>query len=106
MEESEVLAWQYCINKPFGKGDRTASHWLQQFMHSSSTDELRTAAHKKYNKLDLSVRGGVIYLFFTLTAMFKVSQDIKQAMLNYLDYFKNQGLARVVRDENILQAET
>jgi len=26
-------------------------------------------------------------------------------MLNYLDYFKNQGLAKVVRNENVLQAE-
>ena len=37
--------------------------------------------------------------------MFTMSRDIKQAMLNYLDYFKNQGLAKVVRNENVLQAE-
>jgi len=34
-----------------------------------------------------------------------MSRDIKQAMINYLDYFKNQGLAKVVRNENVLQAE-
>ena len=47
----------------------------------------------------------VIYLYYTLTAMFTMSRDIKQAMINYLDYFKNQGLAKVVRNENVLQAE-
>ena len=53
----------------------------------------------------MNQRGGVIYTYYTLSAMFTISRDIKQAMFNYLDYFKNQGLAKVVRNKNVLQVE-
>ena len=105
LSDTQVRAWQYSVNKRFSDEDRIASRWLQSFVHNSSTDELRSAAHKKYDKLPKNQRGGVIYLYYTLTSMFTMSRDIKQAMLNYLDYFKNQGLAKVVRNENVLQAE-
>jgi len=105
LSDTQVRAWQYSVNKRFSDEDRVASRWLQSFVHNSSTDELRSAAHKKYDKLPKNQRGGVIYLYYTLTSMFTMSRDIKQAMLNYLDYFKNQGLAKVVRNENVLQAE-
>ena len=74
-------------------------------MHNYLTDELCSAAHKKYDKLPKNQHGGVIYLYYTLTAMFTMSRDINQVMLNYLDYIKNQGLAKVVHNENVLQAE-
>ena len=105
LSDTQVRAWQYSVNKRFSDEDRVASRWLQSFVHNSSTDELRSAAHKKYDKLPKNQRGGVIYLYYTLTSMFTMSRDIKQAMLNYLDYFKNQGLAKVVRNENVLQAK-
>ena len=105
LDELQVRGWQYSINKRFGPGDRVASRWLQMFVENSSTDELRTATLKKYEKLATNQRGGVIYLYYTLCTMFTMSREVKQAMLNYLDYFKNKGLAKVVRDENVLQAE-
>jgi hypothetical protein len=35
-----------------------------------------------------------------------MSCDIKQAMFNYLEYFRNQGLAQVIWNKNVLQAHT
>ena len=37
--------------------------------------------------------------------MFTMSHIIMQAMLNYLDYFRFQGLVKVTRNENVLQVE-
>ena len=105
LSEIQVRAWQYSVNKRFSDEDRIASRWLQTFVYNSSTDELRPATEKKSGKLPMNQRGGVIYTYYTLSAMFTMSRDIKQAMFNYLDYFKNQGLAKVVRNKNVLQAK-
>ena len=51
MTLNQVSAWQYCINKCVGTGDRTASIWLKKFVYNSSTMSLRLAVAAKYNKL-------------------------------------------------------
>ena len=75
-------------------------------MENSSTDELKLAHHKKYDRWPKNQRGGVLYLWYTLTAIVTMSRDVKQAMTYYLEYFKIQGLAKVARNNNILQAKS
>ena len=96
---------QYSVNKRFSEEDSIASRWLHSFVYNSLTDKLRSATEKKYSKLLKNQRGGVIYTYYTLASMFTMSRDIKQAMLNYLDFSRTQDLAKVVRNENVLQAE-
>ena len=105
LTETQVQAWQYSVNKRFSEEDRIASRWLYSFVYNSSTDKLRSATEKKYSKLPRNQRGGVIYTYYALSSMLTMSRDIKQAMLDYLDLFRTQGLAKVVRNENVLQAE-
>ena len=100
----EIKLFQLCINKWFSAENRTASSWLQIFVFKSSTDSLRTAVAKKYDKLDKTCKGGLTYLYLTLCAMFQMNKDVKQAMLNFLDLFKKQGLARYTNGENVEQA--
>jgi hypothetical protein len=103
MEKKQVVAWQYCINKRFGIEDMTASRWLKEFIYASSTDSLRNAVAKKYNKLDKHTRGGVMYLFLTLCEMFQMSKEVKLAMLSFIDFFKKGGITKY-SGENILIA--
>lgn len=103
LTEDEVRAWQYCINKWFGRGDQIGSTWLKDFVYASSTDALRTAVEKKYEKLLPNQRGGVTYLFYTLTEMFSMSREVKEAMIVFLDLFKRKGIARY-SGENVLVA--
>jgi len=93
------------VNKRFSNKDRIVSCWLQYFVYDSSTDKLYSATEKKYSKLSKNQHIGVIYTDYTLSTMFPMSRDIKQAMLNYLDYFRSQGLTTVVWNKNVLQAE-
>jgi hypothetical protein len=81
--------------------DRIASNWLQVFVYNSSTDSLRTAVAKKYDKLPLNQKGGVTYLFLTLCEMFQMSREVKEAMFKFLDIFKRNGVSRYT-GENIL----
>ena len=103
MTLDQVSAWQYCINKRFGTGDRTASIWLKEFVYNSSTMSLRSAVATKYNKLRKNCKGGVVYTYLTLCEMFQMSKEIKQAMLSFLDRFHKLGIASY-QGENILLA--
>ena len=47
----QVKLWQYCVNKRFSLADRIASSWLKVFIYKSSTDSLRAAVAKKYDKI-------------------------------------------------------
>ena len=53
----QIRRWQFSVNKFFSDKDRSASDWLQVFVYNSSTDSLRTAVAKKYNKLPLNQKG-------------------------------------------------
>ena len=82
----------------------TVRSWLQIFVFKSSTNTLCLAVAKKYDKLDKTCKGGLTHLYLTLCAMFQMNKDVKQAMLNFLDLFKKQGLARYTNGENVEQA--
>jgi hypothetical protein len=99
--EKEVRAWQYCINKRFSSENRTASTWLKEFVYNSSTDALRTAVTKRYERLPDAQLGGVIYLYYTLCEMFEMSREVKEAMLSFIEFFKKKGVARYT-GENVL----
>eukprot|EP00956_Cyclotella_meneghiniana_P009509 scaffold13164_cov56-Cyclotella_meneghiniana.AAC.1 len=99
--DKEVRAWQYCINKRFSSENRTASTWLKEFVYNSSTDALRTAVTKRYERLPDAQLGGVVYLYYTLCEMFEMSREVKEAMISFIDFFKKKGVARYT-GENIL----
>jgi hypothetical protein len=99
--EEQIRRWQFSVNKFFSDGDRIASNWLQAFVYNSSTDSLRTAVAKKYDKLPPTQKGGVIYLFLTLREMFLMSREVKDAMLKFLEIFKRNGVSRYT-GENVL----
>lgn len=101
LTENQVRRWQYSINKRFSDGDRIASNWLYTFVADSSTDSLRTAVLKKYEKLDVSQKGGVIYLFLTLREMFQMSREVEEAMHKFIELFKRTGVSRFT-GENLL----
>ena len=101
MELNQVRRWQYSINKRFGNADRIASNWLFTFVSDSSTDSLRTAVTKKYEKLDSNQRGGVIYLYLTLCEMFQMSREVEEAMFKFIEIFKRSGISRFT-GENVL----
>ena len=101
LELNQVRRWQYSINKRFGNADRIASNWLFTFVSDSSTDSLRTAVMKKYEKLDGNQRGGVIYLYLTLCEMFQMSREVEEAMFKFIEIFKRSGVSRFT-GENVL----
>ena len=101
LQENQVRRWQYSINKRFSDGDRIASNWLLTFVSDSSTDSLRTAVQKKYEKLDVSQKGGVVYLYLTLSEMFQMSREVEEAMHKFIDLFKRTGVSRFT-GENLL----
>jgi hypothetical protein len=101
--DEQIRRWQFSVNKFFGDGDRIASNWLQAFVYNSSTDSLRTAVAKKYDKLPLNQKGGVVYLYLTLKEMFQMSREVKEAMFKFLDIFKRQGVSRYT-GESVLVA--
>ena len=98
---NQVRRWQYSVNKRFSTGDRIASNWLMTFVSDSSTDSLRTAVLKKYEKLESTQKGGVIYLYLTLCEMFQMSREVEEAMFKFLDIFKRTGVSRFT-GENVL----
>ena len=102
LTEEHVRAWQYSINLRFSDEDRIASSWLKEFVYNSSTDSLRTAVDKRYSKLDINQRGGVMYLYYSLTEMFVMSREVTEAMKYFIDLFKKKGVARYT-GENVLQ---
>jgi hypothetical protein len=63
--EGQICRWQFSVNKFFSDEDRIASNWLQIFVYNTSTDSLKTAVMKKYNKVPPDQRGGVMYLYLT-----------------------------------------
>ncbi len=101
----EVRAWQYCINKRFAEADRIASTWLKEFVYNSSTDALKTAVIKKYDKIPANQRGGAVYLYLTLMEMFQMSREVKDAMLFFLSLFKRKGISRYVGENVLLASE-
>ena len=78
LSKAQVRAWQFSVNKRFCDQDRIASTWLKDFVYGSSTDSLRTAVEKKYDRLPDNQRGGVMYLYLTLCEMFQMSREIKE----------------------------
>ena len=50
-------------------------------------------------------RGSVIYLFYTLSEMFEMDGDIKDAMIGFIALFKRRGLARYVGENALLASE-
>ena len=104
LEVNQVRRWQYSINKRFSQPDRIASNWLFTFVSDSSTDSLRTAVMKKYEKLDINQRGGVIYLYLTLCEMFQMSREVEEAMYKFIEIFKRTGISRYT-GENVLVAQ-
>jgi hypothetical protein len=101
----EVRVWQYCINKRFSDEDRIASLWLKDFVYASSTDALKTAVMKKYDKLPDNQRGGAVYLYLTLMEMFQMSREVKDAMLTFIGLFKRKGIARYPGENVLLASE-
>ena len=69
----EVHTWQYCIDKQISDGDCIASNWLKDFVYGSSTDTVKTAVAKKYDKILANQCGEAIYLYLTLMEMFQMS---------------------------------
>ena len=101
LELNQVRQWQYSVNKRFPDGNRIASNWLYTFVADSSTDSLRTAVHKRYDKLDVSQKGGVVYLYLTLCEMFQMSWEVEEAMHKFIEIFKRTGVSKYT-GENLL----
>jgi hypothetical protein len=93
----EVRAWQYSINKRFTDVDHIASNWLNEFVYNSSTDALKTAVLKKYEKIPANQRSGIVYLYLTLMEMFRMSREVKDAMLFFLSLFKRKGISLMLQ---------
>ena len=70
-------------------------------MADSSTDSLRTAVHKRYDKLDVSQKGSVVYLDLTLCEMFQMSREEEEAMHKFIEIFKRTGVSKYT-GENLL----
>jgi hypothetical protein len=105
LELNKVRAWQYCINKRFSDGDQIASNWLKDFVYGSSSDALKTAVAKKYDKLLANQHGGASYLYLTLMEMFQMSHEVTDAMLSFLALFKHKGISRYQGKNVLLAAE-
>jgi hypothetical protein len=102
--ETQVRRWQYGVNRYFSEQDRIASNWLQQFVYNSSTDSLRSAVAKKYDRFPPDQKGGVSYLYLTLCEMFHMSREVKDAMIKFLEIFKRNGVSRY-SGENVFVVE-
>lgn len=61
------------------------------------------AVEKKYNKLPVNQRGGVLYLNLTLCEIFQMSPEVKEAMLTFINLFKCKGVVQYT-GENIIQS--
>ena len=83
--------------------DRTSSKWLKVFLVNSCTGDLNKEVEKRYPKLPLSQKGEV-YLYYMLNSCFKMTREVKKAILQWLFYWKTKGLSRV-KGENMAQAE-
>ena len=92
------------MNKRFSDGDRIASNWLYTFVADSSMDSLRTAVHKRYDKLDVSQKGGVVYLYLTFCEMFQMSWEVEEAMHKFIEIFNRTGVSKYTR-ENLLAVQ-
>jgi hypothetical protein len=103
--DEQIRRWQFSVNKFFSDEDRIASNWLQAFVYNSSTNSLRTAVEKKYYKLPLNQKDGVIYLYLTLQEMFQMSREVKEAMYKFLDIFKRQGVSRHTGESVLVASE-
>ena len=92
------------MNKRFSDEDCTSSRWLKAFLVNSCSPDLKKEVEKKYDKLAKNQKGGVIYLYYLLSACFKMTRESNKAIQQYLDFWKEKGLAKV-QGENVLQAE-
>ena len=95
--EKEVRAWQYCINKHFSSENCTASTWLKEFVYNLSTDALRIAVTKKYERLPDAQLSGVIYLYYTLCEMFEMSREVKEAMISFYRVLQEERCGMLLR---------
>ncbi len=89
------------MNKRFLDGDRIASNWLYTFVADSSMDSLCTVVHKRYDKLDVSQKGSVVYLYLTLCEMFQMLWEVEEAMHKVIEIFKRTGVSKYT-GENLL----
>ena len=60
---------------------------------------------KKYDDLEVKLRGGVIYAYLTLREMFEVNRDTEESMKSFLAFFKKRGVAHYP-GENVVVAST
>ena len=58
---------------------------------------------KKYEELEVKLRGGVIYAYLTLREMFEVNRDTQESMQSFLQFFKKRGVAHYP-GENVVVA--
>ena len=70
-------------------------------MADSSTDLLCTVVLKWYDKLDVSQKGCVVYLYLTLCEMFHMSWEVEEAMHKFIEIFKRTGVSKYT-GENLL----
>ena len=75
----------------------TASTWLKEFVYNSSTDALRTAVTKKYERLPDAQLGGVVYLYYTICEMFEMSREVKEAMISFYRVLQEERCGMLLR---------
>ena len=80
----------YALNTKFSTEDWIASRRLKEFIYNSSTDALRSAVGKKYNTLEVKLRGGVIYAYLTLREIFEVNRDAQESMKSFLKVLQEE----------------
>ena len=95
IDECHSMSWQWCINKFFSKEDHTSSRWLKVFLVNSCMPELQKDFDKKYGKIKKSQKGGFIYLYYMLSCLFTMNQELKKAILDWLVFWKTKGSAKV-----------
>ena len=71
-------------------------------MADSFRDSLRMAVHKKYDKLDVSQKSVVVYLYLSLCEMFQMSQEVEQVMHKFIELFKQTGVSKYVGDNLLI----
>ena len=92
----------FCTGSTYAKfstEDRIASRRPKEFIYNSSTVALRSAVGKKYNKLEVKLKRGVIYAYLTLREMFEVNRDAQESMKSFLKFFKKRGVAHYPREK-------
>jgi hypothetical protein len=104
--EWDVLCrWQFAVNFYMGEEQQTSNKWCKVFFEESCTHELRELIAQDYDNLPPELKGGITYVYLMCRKVFALNREIVDALKSFLKLFKNKGLKRLYKGENVTLAQ-